>query len=360
MQSVDRMMETGIKKGVFPGAVLLGSVQNEIRYFKAFGACGFASKHQIKKDFIFDLASLTKPLATVLAIFKLIESNKISLDNKLLSIMPGVFFSDKAEITIRQLLNHSSGLPPHREYFKELMKFPMGVRREKLHELIINEALLAEKGKIQAYSDLGFIILAWIVEFLSGEGIDVFVRREIYNLLGVDDLFFIDLFDPDSHIPDDKYERIVPTENCPWRKKTLRAEVHDDNAWAAGGVAGHAGLFGDAFSVWKILMEIMKALQGKDTKAINSDLFIQFMEKEKGSGFRSGFDTPSKNSSSSGRYFSDQSLGHLGFTGTSFWMDPEQSIAVILLTNRVHPDRENKAIKVFRPEIHNLLIEKIV
>ena len=168
------------------------------------------------------------------------------------------------------------------------------------------------------------------------------------------------LFSPDSSFSDDQYKRIVPTEKCPWRKKLLRAEVHDDNAWAAGGIEGHAGLFGNALSVWQITMEIMNSLNKKDTQVLDRDLFLKFMTKEKKSEFRSGFDIPSKYGSSSGKYFSDISVGHLGYTGTSFWIDPERSIIVILLTNRVHPDRKNEKIKFFRPQIHNLIMEQLL
>ena len=360
MKPVTAYMEQGLEEGVFPGAVLLVSVEDKIKYHKAFGFSDIFSKMRMEKNSIFDLASLTKPLSTSLAVFKLFEKNQLLLEQNLSSIMPNEFLKDKTEITIRQLLNHTSGLPAHKEYFKEIKNFEKLFRREKLHELIIQELLVSQPGEKQVYSDLGFIILAWIVEVIAGERIDQFVDKQIYKLLNINDLFFVDTFNPDSSFSDDQYKRIVPTEKCPWRKKLLRAEVHDDNAWAAGGIEGHAGLFGDAFSVWQIAMEIMNALSGKDTQVLDRDLFLKFMAREKKSEFRSGFDIPSKYGSSSGKYFSDTSVGHLGYTGTSFWIDPEKSIIVILLTNRVHPDRKNEKIKLFRPQIHNLIMEQLL
>ena len=214
-------------------------------------------------------------------------------------------------------------------------------------------------GENQIYSDLGFIVLAWIVEMISERRIDKFVYEQVYKLIGIDDLFYIDNFMPHS-FSKDLYERIVPTEKCPWREKLLRAEVHDDNAWAVGGIEGHAGLFGDAFSAWQLSMEIMKALNGKETKALDSDLMQKLMVTTKESDFIAGFDTPSKCGSSSGKYFSGKSIGHLGFTGTSFWIDLKKSIIIIMLTNRVHPYRKNEKIKLFRPQIHNLIMEQII
>lgn len=358
MKPVTEMMEKGVQEGVFSGAVLLVSVEDEIEYFKAFGVSDIFSKRPIHRNSIFDLASFTKPLSTAMAVFKLIVQKKLSLETSLSEIFPKAPSKEKADITIRQLLHHTSGLVAHKEYYKEIMNYEKGVRREKLRDLIINEPLVSEPGVKQVYSDLGFIILAWVVEIISRERIDRFVDRQIYKLLGIDDLFFIDNFNP--FFSDDVYARIVPTEKCPWRKKLLRAEVHDDNAWAVGGIEGHAGLFGDAFSVWKILMEIMHALKREKTKVLDSNFMLKVIEKEKKSDFRAGFDTPSKYASSSGKYFSNRSIGHLGFTGTSFWMDPEKSLTIILLTNRVHPDRKNKKIKFFRPQIHDLIMEQLL
>jgi len=351
-------MEKALGQGIFPGAVLLASGGDEIRYFKAFGVTDIVSKKTMQKNAVFDLASLTKPLSTAMAVFKLFEAGKVFLEQDLSSIMPAICPQDKSNITIEQLLNHTSGLPAHREYFHNLMSCKKGLRRDLLRELILKEPLIGKPGEKQVYSDLGFIILAWIVETLSGERINKFVTKNVYEPLGIDNLFFID--NPELFALGDKYEMVVPTENCAWRKKLLRAETHDDNAWPVGGIEGHAGLFGDASSVWQILFEIMNGLNIEETRALNSTLLLQFLEKGRRSEFRGGFDTPSKYGSSSGKYFSGASIGHLGYTGTSFWIDPEKSVIVVLLTNRVHPSRDNNQINRFRPEIHNLIMEKLL
>ncbi len=359
MDAVTEMMERGVKDGVFPGAVLLISFEGEIKYLNAFGVTDCFSKKAMEKDNIFDLASLTKPLATVMAAAKLLEDEKLFLSQTISSVLPGYFSKDKQDITIDHLLHHTSGLPAHREYFRNLDSYDQALKRSKLRQMTADEPLISRPGEEQLYSDLGFIILAWIIEKISGQQMDRFVQGMIYKPLGVKTLFYIDLFNS-SYFPDDLYEKIVPTEKCPWRKKLIKAQVHDENTWAVGGIEGHAGLFGDAVSVWKLSMEIMNALAGRRTKALNKNVIQELLKQKKTGGFRAGFDTPSKSNSSSGRYFSPGSIGHLGFTGTSLWMDIDRSVIIVLLTNRVHPHRKNIKIRQFRPLIHDIIMEQIL
>ncbi len=256
----------------------------------------------------------------------------------------------KAGITMDMLLRHTSGLPAHREYFKIVGKKKLGARR-RLRELILAEPLEAEPGHIQVYSDLGYMVLAWVVEILSGQRLDAFVLDHIYTPLGLPGLFFMDL----SHPKNDNISGLVSTQDCPWRQALLTGEVEDENAWAVGGIDGHAGLFGDALSVYQLCCEIMGSVHGRGTKVLDPAVIQTFVQKEPGRDRVAGFDTPADQESSAGRYFSNASLGHLGFTGTSFWMDPESGQIVVLLTNRVHPSRENLKLKEFRPWIHDLI-----
>ncbi|MGM0644118.1 MAG: serine hydrolase, partial [Thermodesulfobacteriota bacterium] len=216
-------------------------------------------------------------------------------------------------------------------------------------------------GRDCLYSDIGFMILEWLVKEAAGERLDRFLDKEICTPLQIRDLFFIDLFSEKPAAENQKREnRIVATEKCSWRRKMLCGEVHDDNAWAAGGIGGHAGLFGDAGSVLKLAREILKALQGRETHVLNTMVIREFVKKKGPFSHVAGFDTPSGQNPSAGRYFSSSSIGHLGFTGTSFWIDPENSVIVILLTNRVHPSRENNAIRLFRPRLHDLVMERLL
>ncbi len=276
-------------------------------------------------------------------------------------------------------MRHTSGLPAHRSFYETVMVEPESERQNLMRQLVFKEPLVAEPGQKQIYSDLGYIILAWVIEKVAGCKLDKFVREEIYQPLGIKDLFFIRINNKNRiRFNSKKYKLFVPTEICPWRKKMLRAEVHDDNAWSVGGIDGHAGLFGTASGVWEILNEIMSVLHGKESILVNRAILKGFLEK-KGRVVEvavqsvtnrkpeivdkfdmvAGFDTPSLKGSSAGRYFSPDSIGHLGFTGTSFWMDPLKSLIVVLLSNRVHPTRNNQKIKEFRSEKHDLIFETL-
>ncbi|MBF0376442.1 MAG: serine hydrolase [Desulfamplus sp.] len=423
MKSISQLMQDGVNDGVFPSGVLLISHKDKIIFHEAFGVVNIESGEIAKKDSIFDLASLTKPLATALCVMKLVEQGILYLDQRLYQIQnivqklsnnlnniesretticdaQFIIPNDKADITLDQLLRHTSGLPAHRPFYQELILHPEPERKKLLRELILKEPLVQKPGKEQIYSDLGYMLLAWIVERVSGFPLDIFVYKCIYEPIGINDLFFIPIHqntcsyksyskntncknnnssnkDIKKQIADLKQRKLfVPTEICPWRKKLLQAEVHDDNAWAVGGVEGHAGLFGTALGVWSILIELMNILHGDKSLLVRKDILKNFLAKKsrveityshhmfesitsKRFDMVAGFDTPSIKGSSSGRYFAPESIGHLGFTGTSFWLDPIKSIIVILLSNRVHPARTNQKIKEFRPKLHDLIVETL-
>jgi CubicO group peptidase (beta-lactamase class C family) len=351
---IDQMMAEGIEDSAFPGAVLLCARGKKVLFHGAYGVADLADQRPMKKNAVFDLASLTKPLATALAVSVLVKEGRVSLNTRLGEVIPAVLQTSKAGISIDMLLRHTSGLPAHREFFRSMAKAPHG-RREMLRHLIVAEPLDAEPGHEQVYSDLGYMFLSWVVEILAGQRLDRFVQKKIYNPLGIRDLFFIDLENKSlDKEPVEKY-RLASTQTCPWRNRTLMGEVDDDNAWAAGGIEGHAGLFGDAPSIHTLCCEILAAACHGSTMVLDPDIFATFVRKEQGQDYVAGFDTPSKLNSSAGRFFSPDSLGHLGFTGTSFWLNPDSGLIVILLTNRVHPSRDNQKIKLFRPRLHDMV-----
>ncbi len=350
---IGREFEIAISKGVFPGAVLLCALNQSIIFHEAYGKADLFEDRKMRKDSIFDLASLTKPLATTLALSKLVEKGKLSVDHKLCDILTEFLNTDKSKITIDMLLRHTSGFPAHRNYYIELLHSGDNPRKC-LQQLLIKEKLENEIGEKEVYSDLGFMILAWIIEKVSGQRLDQYVSEEIYLPLGIDRLFFMELGTENKKFK--LYQgQFASTQQCPWRKKILTGEVDDDNAYAVGGIDGHAGLFGDALSVYGLCSEILKALQNKPTAVLKSDILKNFLKRDIRFERVAGFDTPSKNESSSGRFFSESSIGHLGFTGTSFWIDPINGLIVVLLTNRVHPSRSNEGLKKFRPKIHDLV-----
>jgi len=368
MDTVARLMQRAVNNKVFPGAVLLVSYRDEVLFHQPFGLADIASGQLMKTDSLFDLASLTKPLATALCVMKLVECRAIFVDQRLGQILNESCGTDKADITVDQLLRHTSGLPAHRPFYEMVITGQEGLRRTLMRQSVLQEPLIEKPGERQIYSDLGYMLLAWIIERVSGSQIDQFACEKLYEPAAIRDLFFMQI-DPkirsgckNSKERSDLKElkRFVSTERCPWRKKMLRAEVHDDNAWAVGGFDGHAGLFGTASAVWQLLIQLMYIMHGKKSGLIDKDILREFLTKKSGWEMVAGFDTPSLSGSSAGRYFSSESIGHLGFTGTSFWMDPLQSLIVVLLSNRVHPSRENQKIKEFRPEIHDMIVKTLL
>lgn len=355
MNSVDAMMHRAVTENVFPGARLLVSQEGKILFNQAYGRANIYTGQPVTRNTVFDLASLTKPLATVLAVMILIQQGKLRLDQPLSSVLSDFKNTPKADIQIQHLLYHTSGLPDYRPYYQDIRLLAFGQRKAALRNRLIEEPLVSEIGSQTLYSDIGFMILEWGIEQLSGIGLNLFVKEEIYDILGIEDLFFID---HDHTIPDLDY---AATELCSWRQIVLNGIVHDDNAYAMGGVAGQAGLFGTAESVHAMLLELFKSFHGNSERHIfQPDLVRTFFHINNINDRALGFDVPSPTNSSSGELFGkDTTVGHLGFTGTSFWMDLQQQVIVILLTNRVHPSRNNEQIKMFRPIIHNQVMKQL-
>ena len=354
MDSANNLMKKAVSNNIFPGGVLLVSKDDPVIFFEAYGHANIFSGRPVTIHTIFDLASLTKPLVTTLAIMKLISQKKLGLDQNLGSILPRFNSMEKGRISIRHLLCHNSGLPHYRSYYKLLCKLEPNQRKDALRGLLEKEQLINSVGKQVLYSDIGFMILCWVIEKVSGNRLDRFAMEEIYGQLGLENLFFVDL---DSK---PRQEKFAATERCPWRNILLEGVVHDDNAYAAGGVDGHAGLFGTAEDVHYLLSELMAAYHGSpSTGVFDIDLVQMFFKRQEPTGRALGFDTPPLTKSSCGRYFSRESVGHLGFTGTSFWMDLDRRVMVILLTNRVHPSRNNNKIKAFRPKLHDMVMRNM-
>lgn len=358
---VDTLMHQAVEEGAFPGAVLLISAEDKVLSHSAYGHASIIPSRQLMTtNTLFDLASLTKPLATSMAIMTLVANSELEIDQKIGGILGLGQDNPKAGITLRQLLSHSSGMPAYQPYFERLRVYPPGERKKILRGWLLDEPLAAVPGEAVLYSDLGFMLLEWIIEKTSGQGLDEFVLANIYRPLGLVCTGFRPL--NSCSLPEPGV--IAATEECPWRKKVLCGEVHDDNAYVVGGVCSHAGLFGTANELYVLLKIILEAYQGKVEKGVFRrrliSVFLARQDAPAGSTWALGFDTPSDRSSGAGRYFSRRSVGHLGFTGVSFWMDLEKGIIIILLTNRVHPSRANEKIKAFRPLIHDAVMETLI
>lgn len=349
----DRLMRQALEQGVFPGAVLAVAVGPRTVFYRPYGICDLVRRQPVSGDTVFDLASMTKALATTLAVMTLVGQGHLALDRRLADLLPLFARTDKQAITIEQLLRHTAGLVAHRPFFQVLVHERSDRRRELLMALVGDEPLANPIGAVTVYSDLGFMILGWVVEALSGQRLDRFVTATVYRPLGLKKLFFVDVNEP---LP---VADFAATEVCPWRRRLIRGQVHDDNAWAAGGICGHAGLFGTAADVLALAKQLLAAHGGRGAGVLEPDLVRLFARRAGLDGRPLGFDAPAPMDSSCGRHFSMDSFGHLGFTGTSFWIDPARQVVVVLLTNRVHPTRDNVAIKAFRPLVHDAVMEAL-
>ena len=359
MEKINSAMTDAISDNVFPGGVLLVSVKGKILFFDAYGLANKLSGKKMTRDTLFDFASLTKPLATTLAVMKLVQKGKLGVEDKLGSVIPRIGKTEKRGIGIMNLLLHDSGLPDYRPYYLTLRDLPKNERESALRDLLVKEPLLSVPGENVLYSDPGFMFLRWVVESVSGSSLDHFVYDNIYKPLDLEKIFFVDL-DNKEKSGKELNGSFAATEICPWRNILLEGVVHDENAYVMGGIEGHAGLFGTASDANLLLSELLFSFHGiSKNDVIDGKLANHFLRRREGAGRTLGFDAPSLTESSSGIHFSRNSVGHLGFTGTSFWMDLDNFVIVILFTNRVHPSRENVKIKEFRPVLHNIVMEDL-
>ena len=306
----------------------------------------------VQPDTVFDLASVSKVVATTTAAMILYERGLLDLDARLGDILPGFVIgmehgSGKERVTLRMLLAHSSGLPGYVTFFRDHTR-PEGLMRAALHL-----PLEAKPDARTEYSDPGYILLGKVIEVLSGECLHTFCAREIFAPLGMENTRF--------RPPTAMRRAIPPTEeDTTFRRRVIQGEVQDENAFVLGGVAGHAGVFSNVRDLLTFAQCILDQgrtasgaqLFGPETLAV----FAARHSTPEGKERALGWDVPTP-PSSSGRYFGPRSIGHLGYAGTSIWIDPDQEVAVVLLTNRTWPDRSSDAIRQVRPAFHDAVVE---
>ena len=355
---IDKLFITALDNSVFPGASFAFSKWEKGAYKRETNYYGYAQlvpyKKKLKRDTNFDIASLTKALTTVPLLLSIFEKYNIGIQTELWEIFPSCP-ADKANISIGQLLSHNSGLAAHKEFFHDIVKLPPEQRQNQLLISIFEEALVTAPGKKNTYSDLGFMLLGFIVEELTGVSLAKLANDLLYSPIGLDKDLFYPPFRLTEHLD------YVSTEKCLWNGTMLNGEVHDDNCRAMGGVAGHAGLFGTLHGVLSMCEQFLDQWKGRGRHpAYSNELLQRILEPVGNSGWTMGFDMVSAAGSSSGNYFSKGSVGHLGFTGTSFWIDPVRECIIVLLSNRVHPTRDNWEIKEFRPVFHDLLMKEFM
>ncbi|WP_457573612.1 serine hydrolase domain-containing protein [Desulfolithobacter sp.] len=353
-----QLLERGVGDGVFPGAVagvFKGLTYGNIKAYSYAGLTGYGKMEQkVDQNTVFDLASLTKPLVTTLSLLTLIGEQKTAWDTPLGVYLGAVIPADKKDIPLRYLVSHCSGMAPYRPFFKSFRPYFSRKGREKLLHLVAQEPLLSSPGQNFCYSDLGFILLGEVIEQCCSSSLDNFFWQRLSRPLGLErDLFF----QSSPFRPMDS-DRFAATEKCHWRGRVLRGEVHDEHCYLMGGVSGHAGLFGTVSGVLELCMAILSHWCGQSRKLPFASVLLHEALSRAGekTSWCLGFDSPTPGKSSGGKYLSPASVGHLGFTGTSFWIDPEKELVIVLLSNRIHPSRKNEKIKRFRPWFHDRII----
>jgi len=350
------MMEQAVLDGVFPGGALLVRAAGKTVHRSFHGRRSLEPPGgPVTAATCFDLASLTKVLATTPLVLLALQEGRLDLDEPAHRLLPGYAGRGRERITVRMLLDHSSGLAAWRPYYRQVPPPALATAagRDAVRARVAAEAPEAEPGSRARYSDLNFILLDWLLERLHGAPLDRLFAERLAGPLGLRRLFFVDLKAPGRAARARAGRAFAATERCPWRGRTLRGEVHDDNAYAMGGVSGQAGLFGTAEDVAALAEAWLRSGAGRGGP-FDPGLVREFWRRSPlpGSTRALGFDTPSPGASQAGVGFGPRAVGHLGFTGTSLWMDPDRELVVVLLTNRVHPSRSNEAIKAFRPALH--------
>jgi len=367
----DRAIDKSIASAEIPGAVVGARMPKDGETLEYYSERGLAvmqpERIPMTRRTIFDLASLTKPIATTTAILLLVDEGAVELDTPVAKYLPLFAERDKEAVTIRHLLTHSSGLKPWRAYHEIFLQkerktgeslIGTPTARASVIDRTVRSALVHEPGEAAVYGDLDFIVLGAVVEAIGGQRLDAFCRERIFEPLGLSDTFFIPIGPDAQPLPEPTRRRIAATENCLWRDRILWGEVHDPNASVMGGVAGHAGLFSTVDDVMKFGQVIIDTWHGR-SDALPRETLRQFLTCQnlpRSSDWALGWDTPTEGASSSGRHFSKNSVGHLGFTGTSLWIDLDRELVIALLTNRVHLIAKKSRFGL-RPIVHDAIVE---
>jgi serine-type D-Ala-D-Ala carboxypeptidase len=362
-ERVEPIARASLAAGVTPGGVLAVSDGGRAFARLPFGRTQShpaGAGEDVRVDTIYDIASLTKPIATSGVLMKLVEAGSIALDTHVRSLVPEVITEGAERITIAHLAAHSAGFPDHVKYYERLWageRAGAGSAREALVRMAGASPLCDAPGTTTRYSDVGYILLGAALERAAGERLDRAAARLVLDPLAMRSTFFVDLEAP----REPSARAIAPTELCPVRG-LVAGEVHDENAHAGGGICGHAGLFSTADDVARFADAMVAATRGEAghfDPAIARRLTTT--ASTAGSTWRLGWDTPARamGVSHAGDRWPRDGFGHLGFTGCSLWIDPPRRRHVVLLTNRVHPTRHGTGIRELRREIMDGVVEAL-
>ncbi|HEX3695202.1 MAG TPA: serine hydrolase domain-containing protein [Polyangia bacterium] len=357
------LCQAAVGDGVVPGMVVLAASGGAVRLQEAFGHRQLTPRLlPALPDTVYDVASLTKAVATSVVAMQLCDHGAVALDEpvrrQIPEFLPG---GARDTVTVRWLLCHASGLPAHRPFYAEVPDAPS--QRWAIALRAAHEPLAYAPGTQSVYSDLGFILLGWLVERAAGLRLDVQVDRGIVLPLGLTSTTFVNLADSEARARLLANRTVAATQQCAQRNRVVLGEVDDLNAYAMGGIAGHAGLFSTAGDLGAIAAALCAAWRGdSDARLVNRDVIRQFWSPAgiPGSVWRLGWDGPSPGTSQAGTRLPKDAVGHLAFTGCSLWIDPARDRWIILLSNRVHPHvPADDRFRKFRPALHDALVDAL-
>jgi CubicO group peptidase (beta-lactamase class C family) len=362
-EPVRKLCEAAVADGVTPGLVLQVSSGGNRLFHGAFGFRQLEPRQLAAlADTVYDVASLTKAVVTSVLCMQAVSRGALALDQPAVSRLPELEGpGGRADITVRHLLCHASGLPAHRPFWKDAEAAPSA--RWAIPLLAAREPLGYPPGTKSLYSDLGFMLLGWLLERTSDLRLDVQAERDIFRPLGLESTTFVNLADAEARARLLASHSVAATERCPDRSRVLLGEVDDMNAYAMGGIAGHAGLFSSAADLSRIAAALTAAWRG-DAGAglVDRDVIRLFWASAgvPGSTWRLGWDGPAATASQAGGRLSRAAVGHLAFTGCSIWIDPERELWIVLLSNRIHPEvPHDDRFRRFRPVIHDAVLEAL-
>lgn len=332
LAKIDHVVMRGIQAGGYPGAAVVVGRKGAAVWQRGFGRLDWNDESDAVSptESIYDLASLTKVVGTTTALMILYDQGKVHLDDPVSKYIPEFSGGDKDLVTLRLLLEHRSGLPAGRDLWR------IAHSSDEARQAVIETPLVYHPDQYYEYSDLGADMLGFVVEAASGQRLDQFLADHVWKPLGMENTFF--------KPADSLRDRIAPTEVNPPRGYPLRGEVHDENAFALGGIAGHAGLFSSAADLAVFAQMMLNGGEYGGTRII-ADSTVALFTTRAARTRALGWDTCGGDGSC-GKYLSERAYGHTGFTGTSLWIDPDRDMFVILLTNRVHAARARRPAKV--------------
>lgn len=347
LDSVRRVLDRAVADSAFPGAVAaIGDAGGDVVTYGAGRIDWAADAPRPDARTLWDLASLTKVVGTTSAMLQLVGEGRVALDAPVQRYLPDWTGPNKERVTVRHLLTHSSGLPAWRPLYKEATSPASALA------LVLATQLDTVPGVRYLYSDLNFILAGTIVARLTGQTLDAYDRDHVFAPLGMVDTRY--------RPPASELARIAPTEFDPWRQRQIRGEVHDENAYALGGVSGHAGLFSTATDLSRLARAYLNGGTLDGRRVFDARTIAEFTRPQDTTVSRRalGWETPT-GGNSAGHFMGPRAFGHTGFTGTSMWMDPEHGVYVVLLSNRVNPTRMNTKIGRVRVALADAVLEAL-